>query len=153
MSSDLGVDSVIDARCGFIEGEQLLGADLIARLREEPGGLYYDASYGAGIGFWLNEDVTPAVLSRLSATVEEHCRRDPRVRAVRCTSTHNETTDGIALRIRVEAAEGSFDLVFWLNDVVAAPVSVPSARTPVEWAGWELVWPGVFDDSFDDSFE
>lgn len=161
--ADLGTDSTLDPRLGMVSGRQLLAADLIERLSEEPGGLYYDASYGAGIVLSLNDDVDAESLRNLAARVEEHCRRDERVESARCVATFNYSLESIDLRIQVEDSDGPFEFVYSLsgttNEASGSALTASLVATPpaIPWGGWNLVWGsvdlGVFDSTFDWTFE
>lgn len=157
----LGTDGVLDARLGMVSGRELLAADLLARLMEDPGGLYYSERYGAGLGLSLNDDVDANGMRKLEGIVEDHCRRDERVRSARCTASFVESTDELKFSLVIEDNEGPFPLVFQLGATAAVTSGVPPWNAPAPWNGWDGFWVlsgvleehGIFDRTFDRTFQ
>jgi len=104
----------LDTRVSLAYGRELVIHDIIARLSEEPGGLWYDSSYGAGILLLLNGPVDSVTLRRAEANAEQQCRMDERVEAARVTVTYNADAETMYLRIRL-VGNDSTELDFTLT--------------------------------------
>lgn len=112
----------IDARVSLMSGRELLQHDLIDRLLEDPGGVYYEPRYGAGIGLYLNEELDATKLRQLEAIVAEHCRRDERVVSARCSAAFESATEGLRIRITVDDGSGPFEFTLPLGDIPTGKV-------------------------------
>ena len=123
--ADLGIDGDtysgdLDDRLSLSSGRRLLIADLVARLSETPGGLYYDrdGSYGAGLLDELNEGfVSSADIYRIQQRVVRQCLLDERVETADCTCSFVASTKKLHARITIDDGDGEFDLVLSVDAV------------------------------------
>lgn len=112
-------DGDVDTRLSLVSGRQLLAQDLLDRLMSDPGSLYYDASYGAGLGLFINESMSATELRRFEAIAADHCRRDDRVESARCTALFNESTETLTARFIIDDGRGSFEFTAGITEVSA----------------------------------
>lgn len=110
----------LDDRLSLSSGRRLLIADIVARLEETPGRLFYDTddSYGAGLPDEVNEGfVSSADLYRIQQRVVRQCLLDERIETADCTCSFNAQTKKLHAKITIDDGDGPFDLVLSISSL------------------------------------
>lgn len=101
-----GVDD-LDLNWSLVSGRLALAQAVAVRVFEEPGGLFYDPSYGAGARNLLGRSGVPTS----AALIEDQVRQDERVESVDAEIAFNEATSELTVEITIDDGDGPFGLV------------------------------------------
>jgi hypothetical protein len=127
--TDLGTDIAtpggldLDPTFGTASGFRCLGEALARRIVTQRGSLFDDPSYGTDIRARLNDNLSPAQVYALGASVRNEWLQDARVED--CSVAASLTPSG-ALSVRgvVQTAAGPFRLVLEISAVTAVLLTV-----------------------------
>ena len=101
-----GVDD-LDLNWSLVSGRLALAQAVACRVFEEPGGLFYDPTYGAGARQLLGR----SGVNLSAAGIEEQIRQDERIESVEVEVSFNAATNELALDITIDDGDGPFGLV------------------------------------------
>ena len=107
----------------MVSGNRVVAEAIVRRLQTPLGGLIDDPNYGYLIANEINDDLSPADVSRIQSGVEEECLKDERVVAADVTVTLTGAGT-LVVNILVSTATGPFSLVLGISDVTVAILQV-----------------------------
>lgn len=115
--ADLGEDfagvSDIDLNLSLVSGRLAYAQAIACRVFEEPGGLFYEATYGAGARDLIGRSGIPTN----SSLIEDQIRQDERTETVDVEIAFNEATSELQLLITLDDGDGPFGLVLTPRDL------------------------------------
>jgi len=120
--SDLSCVSDLDPALISVSGDLVVGQAVARRLVTARATLVEDPNYGFDLRRYLNDDLGPADIARITAGVQAEALKDERVLAVvaTVTLTLNILTIGLALT----TANGPFDLVIAVSATSATVLGI-----------------------------
>ena len=117
LGADLSCWPGMDPSGAYVSGNVALCQALARRLTTPRGGLWYAPNYGTDVRAWLNEAITPDILSRLKRAVEGECAADERVQTVNADVTGNSQQQSLTIHITGTTQAGPFIFVLAFTSV------------------------------------
>lgn len=111
LGTDIGGVTDIDANLTMVSGKRCVAEAVARRWIEEPGGLWYDQDYGAGLMRYLNG--SDRDIGTLPSRLEIEARKDERVDD--CQVSVDLVGDVLSVSGRLYVATGPFEFVFALS--------------------------------------
>lgn len=136
---DLGTDVELGTDLGLrwplASGRRNLVLALLRRLSTDAGSLFYAPAYGYNLRGRLHDDVTPAGIAAMRQGITEQCELDPRVESCTCAVAFTFATGTLRVDLRLEDADGPFDLVLLVTDEGLTVDLLNAGAAPLPEAG------------------
>ncbi len=108
-----GVDD-IDNNLTMVSGRKMLAQAIVRRWITDPGGLFYDPEYGAGLLNYLSDIVDD--VGSIAALLSAEARKDERVEDCQVSVVWDAATETLSVDGRIETAVGPFSLTLKLSE-------------------------------------
>lgn len=106
----------LDPMLALQGGRRVLAEAVARRLTTQRGSLFYAPDYGLDIRDYLNEGFTPSALFQAQSAIEAEVEKDERVISATVTLS-NPRPDTLRISIRIEAADGPFEMVLSIDQL------------------------------------
>lgn len=122
MPPDYGTDTALDTAGGRLDmpahwsritGPACVAQAMLCRFQTQPRGVVARRfpGYGLDLRQYVHDEFTPRKFAELRAAIIVQAEQDPRVQSVVPTITLDARTSTLTVRLRLQLADGPFDLV------------------------------------------